>query len=219
MKNLQLTWKASFLLMVANPHPLWSLVWYLLPTLWLLPLSPLRHPLNPHYTINNDNINNLGLLRLGQYPYLPIPIQQYHSSPFNVMSLSLYVEYAEAETRARYSNTTSCNLLSCEHFVLQLSLINSYDLMIPKNSSIHLKLGIHIMPSQLKPKSETAAALAWTKFKFVGQIICGTKCRRADRSSNLLTTYAFLVMWNIWILCILTAASKKSSLARRKFSP
>jgi hypothetical protein len=37
------------------------------PTLWLLPLSPLSHSVNPHDTTYNDDINNHGLLCPGQY--------------------------------------------------------------------------------------------------------------------------------------------------------
>jgi hypothetical protein len=43
-KKTPLTWKADVLLMVANPHPLWSLAWYQLPSLYF-PISP--HPFPP----------------------------------------------------------------------------------------------------------------------------------------------------------------------------
>jgi hypothetical protein len=50
-KKPQLTWKADILLMVANPHPLWSLAWQQLPR--PLILTPFTHfpPLQPalHY--------------------------------------------------------------------------------------------------------------------------------------------------------------------------
>jgi hypothetical protein len=40
------------------------------PTLWLLPLSPLPHPLSPHYTIYHNDIDNPNLLCPGHLDYL-----------------------------------------------------------------------------------------------------------------------------------------------------
>ncbi len=57
---------ASFLLVVTNSHPPWSPVWQQLPhPLAFTPFTPFP-PLNPHYTIYKDDINNHGLLHPGQ---------------------------------------------------------------------------------------------------------------------------------------------------------
>ncbi len=47
-KNTPLTRKPDILLMVANPHPLWSLVWYELPSPYF-PIPP--HPYSPPWPI------------------------------------------------------------------------------------------------------------------------------------------------------------------------
>jgi hypothetical protein len=45
LKKTPLSWKVNVLLMVANPHPLWSLAWQQLPTLYfLIPPHPLLTP-------------------------------------------------------------------------------------------------------------------------------------------------------------------------------
>ncbi len=78
-KESLLTWSASFLLVVANFHPPWPHSGSICPTPWLLPLSPLSplsHPLSPHYIVYKDDINNHGLLHgllhLGHVLILPI---------------------------------------------------------------------------------------------------------------------------------------------------
>ncbi len=48
-KKTPITWKANVLLMVANPHPLWSLAWYQLPSPYFpIPLHLFR-PFSPYY--------------------------------------------------------------------------------------------------------------------------------------------------------------------------
>jgi hypothetical protein len=79
-----LTWKADILLMVANPHPLWSLAWYQLPSPYFPIPAHLFLPLW-HILYYNDDINNFGHLRPEHLPQrlsLPLRLSFYIMIPF-----------------------------------------------------------------------------------------------------------------------------------------
>ncbi len=103
-ENTPLTWKADFLLMVANPHSLRSLVWYQL----LSPYFPIPpRPLPPFWPIlcYNDDINNFGLLV--QNTTLYQSLLQWYLTRNNMILWQGYNCFTEILTQSVYTFSSS----------------------------------------------------------------------------------------------------------------
>jgi hypothetical protein len=99
-----LNWKADVLLMLANPHLLWSLAWYQLPS----PYFPIRltpsHPLGPYYItmttstisvflVQNKNHQRFFSSLCSFQPYPLWPNSSWCDNPFKSSSFNTPVDF------------------------------------------------------------------------------------------------------------------------------